>query len=102
MPIIGQLLGNSNRYMNSMNSKVLKKCYALLDLILEGSVDVPEYPKSSAPVSSETNGSEGGKASGAATPDQWERGDINYTGSDRFHNIQRHLDAMIYKNANYY
>ena len=37
-----------------------------------------------------------------ATQDQWDRGEVNYTGGDRFHNIQRHLDDMINKNKNLY
>jgi len=66
-------------------------------------------PASGAPISSETSSgdSKGAAPSSSgpprpATQDQWERGEVNYTGDDRFQNIQRHLDAMIYKNGNFY
>merc|ERR1711894_465065 len=73
------------------------------------SVENTTVPASGAPISSETSSGDSKGATAAtsgpprpATQDQWERGEVNYTGDDRFQNIQRHLDAMIYKNGNLY
>ena len=62
---------------------------------------------SAAPISSVSHGSSSNGPSMSyvrkpATVDQWDRGEVNYTGDDRFHHIQNHLDAMINKNNNFY
>lgn len=38
----------------------------------------------------------------ATSQSQWERGEVDYTGDDRFANIMRHLDAQINRNGVYY
>lgn len=64
----------------------------------EGAVD-----SSQSEWTSHSNGSHTSSSpSKPATQAQWERGEVNYTGDDRFQNIQRHLDAMITKHNNYY
>lgn len=97
--------------------KVFKRC---VQPLLESAETAPGHSEetshhsSAAPISSVSshghgsgsgsfsNGSSAHLVRKPATQDQWDRGEVNYTGDDRFHHIQQHLDAMINKNKNFY
>jgi len=106
--IEGDMFQTTKPFIRTWLKVYQRSVQPLLEGFDKGSENVEHQTHSStAPISSVSTGSTPNGSSAPyvgkpATQDQWDRGEVNYTGDDRFQHIQRHLDAVINQNKNFY